>query len=150
MDAFLAAADRHFNQTVRLDRNNELGGTCLNGAACCFCLQLVSFALEVPLRDLCGPNRGVADVALARQVAMYLAHTKLSISQVEVGLHFKRDKSTVTHACQLVEAKRDEEPFEHLVSQLETMLDAMEMVSGQVGNRLAAQYGRSATEGARP
>ncbi len=149
MEAFIAAADRHFDRSYRLDPDRELGTTCINGAACCFCIQLVSFALEVPLRELRGASRGVADVALARQVAMYLAHTKLSISQAEVGLHFGRDKSTVTHACQLVETKRDEVPFDDMVTKLETMLDAMQAVSGEVAYSTIRSVDRDCIDGAR-
>ncbi len=92
----------------------------------------------------------MAEVALARQVAMYLAHTTLSISQAEVGLHFRRDKSTVTHACQVVETKRDEESFDNLVQQLEATLAALQSVSGYIARSCRGSGSESAPGGDRP
>ena len=51
------------------------------------------------------------DVALARQVAMYLARELTGASLVSIGLHFAgRDHSTVIHACRTIEKKMEEDP----------------------------------------
>jgi len=91
-------------------------------AATQLCLRTVSLALCVPLKQLEAANRCKADIALARQIAMYLAHTQFSMAMTEVGLAFGRDRTTVSHACNLVEDKRDEETFDLTIAQLEALL----------------------------
>src|SRR5204862_7137328 len=47
--------------------------------------------------DLRRSSRGRAKVALARQVAMYLAHVGCGLSLTETGRLFARDRTTVAH-----------------------------------------------------
>jgi Bacterial dnaA protein helix-turn-helix len=61
-------------------------------------------------------------VAFARQVAMYLAHTGGGISFSEVGRLFARDRTTVAHACALVEDMRDDPAFDRCLAFLELAL----------------------------
>lgn len=58
--------------------------------------------------ELYSGQRGKAHIAFARQVAMYLAHIGCGLSFTEVGRAFGRDRTTVAHACQLVEDKRED------------------------------------------
>ena len=53
--------------------------------------------------DLWSGTRGRPRVAFARQVAMYLAHVAWGLTLTEVGHVFARDRTTVAHACGLVE-----------------------------------------------
>ena len=57
--------------------------------------------------------------AFARQIAMYLAHVGFGLSMAEVGKAFGRDRTTVVHACHLIEDRRDERRFDDLLDQLE-------------------------------
>jgi chromosomal replication initiation ATPase DnaA len=65
------------------------------------------------------PTRGRARVALARQVAMYLAHIACGISLTEVGELFERDRTTVAHACAVIEQRRDDANFDAALELLE-------------------------------
>ncbi len=56
--------------------------------------------------ELARVTRGRARVAFARQVAMYLAHISCGLSMREVGSIFARDRTTVRHACTVVEDRR--------------------------------------------
>ena len=69
-----------------------------------------------------GQDRGKADVALARQLAMYLMHTHYSRIYSEVGRFFGRDRTTVSHACALIEEMREEAAFDEHVARLEAIL----------------------------
>ncbi len=71
------------------------------------------------LSDLTEINRGNARVALARQTAMYLAHTVGRLTLTEVGEMFGRDRTTVAHACAVVEDRRDEINFDRTMEVLE-------------------------------
>jgi hypothetical protein len=75
------------------------------------------FSVELGLMRL--PTRGRAPVALARQVAMYLAHVGCGISLTEAGELFNRDRTTAAHACQVVEARREDPTFDRAMTLLE-------------------------------
>ena len=57
---------------------------------------------------LFAPTRGPPRAAFARQVAMYLAHTGFELSLETISRVFDRDRTTVSHACHLVEDGRDD------------------------------------------
>jgi len=85
---------------------------------------VVGVAFAVELEDLQKASRGRAKVAFARQVAMYLAHVQFGWSLSEVGRIFGRDRTTVSHACALVEDRRDEPQFDHVLELLERVVAA--------------------------
>src|SRR3954454_19523810 len=57
---------------------------------------------------LFAPTRGTSRAAFARQVAMYLAHTAFALSFEAISRGFDRDRTTVSHACHVVEDGRDD------------------------------------------
>src|SRR5947208_7954986 len=65
--------------------------------------QAVSRVFIVAGCDLWSETRGRPHAAFARQVAMYLAHVAWGLTLTEVGNVFVRDRTTVAHACGLVE-----------------------------------------------
>jgi chromosomal replication initiation ATPase DnaA len=68
----------------------------------------VAAVFEVDICDLRASTRGSPRAAFARQVAMYLAHVVCGLSLSEVGAAFARDRTTVAHACAVVEDGRDD------------------------------------------
>lgn len=64
-------------------------------------------------------------MALARQTAMYLAHCAGGLSLTEVGVLFNRDRTTVAHACAVVEDRRDEPNFDRAIELLERAVVAL-------------------------
>jgi hypothetical protein len=83
---------------------------------------LVAAARQVDAEALWQANRGVAELALARQLWMYLLCTALGFTQTEVARMAGRDRSTVHHACRLIEDRRDEAGFERQIAALESQL----------------------------
>ena len=75
-------------------------------------------------------TRGPAEVALARQVAMYLAHVSCGISFTDVGRMFSRDRTTVAHACAVIEDRRDDQIFDRAIELLELVVKALARVRG--------------------
>lgn len=73
----------------------------------------------VGLDALLAPTRGSPHVALARQAAMYLCHVGLSLSFAAIGHLFERDRTTVAHACRVIEDQRDDTLFDRRLSALE-------------------------------
>lgn len=93
-------------------------------AARCRCLEAVVVqAFGLSLADLRRASRGEAPVAFARQVAMYVAHVWLALSLSEVGRRFDRDRTTVAHACRVVEDRRDDPRVDRVVTTIESAAD---------------------------
>jgi len=91
--------------------------------------EAVATACGFSLEQLVQPNRGAAALALARQVAMYLAHTLLGRQMGDVGTLFGRDRTTVAHACAVIEDRREQAGFDEWVGHLEAL------VGGEVEER---------------
>lgn len=87
--------------------------------------QTVAQVFGVRDCDLRRATRGRAKVARARQVAMYLAHVACGMSLTEVGRVFARDRTTVAHACGVVEDGRDDPMFDRVMELLEQVVDAL-------------------------
>lgn len=84
--------------------------------ACENLIDIVSALFNVSGREVREPGRGSLGVARVRQIAMYVAHVALELNMTEVGRGFGRDRTTVQHACHLVEDMRDHEEFDRLVA----------------------------------
>lgn len=70
--------------------------------------QAVLRAFALPLSSLRSHNRGRAEIAFARQVAIYVAHVQLGLTLTKAALLFGRDRTTAAHACRTVEDRRDD------------------------------------------
>lgn len=67
-------------------------------------------------------HRGGPRVVRARQIAMYLCHTVFNVNLTRVARAFQRDRSTARHACNMVEAWRDDPVLDAKISELESFL----------------------------
>ena len=76
------------------------------------------------------PTRGRSRVAFARQVAMYLAHVTFGLTLTTVGRAFGRDRTTVAHACRLVEDARDDPEFDRTLELLEAIAKRLAFLDG--------------------
>jgi len=84
--------------------------------------ELVAAERRVSLDALFQPDRGQADIALARQLAMYLMHVEYGRLYADVGRFFGRDRTTVSHACALIEDLRDDSAFDAMLERLRLVL----------------------------
>ena len=85
----------------------------------------VALVFEVNPEDLGAATRRSPRAAFARQVAMYLAHVVCGLSMTEVGVLFSRDRTTVAHACEVVEDRRDDPELDRRVERLECAVTAL-------------------------
>lgn len=83
--------------------------------------DIVSGVFEVDAEAMRRPTRGRAQIALARQVAMYTAHVCYGLTLTEVGQLFERDRTTVAHACSVVEQRRDDPSFDRAMQLLDVI-----------------------------
>lgn len=79
----------------------------------------VAQVFDVDIARLRGSARDKAEIALARQVAMYLAHIACGKTFTDIGNDFARDRTTVAHACGVVEDRRDDPVFDRVLDLLE-------------------------------
>ena len=84
---------------------------------------MVASAFRVDASALRSRTRGTASVAFARQVAMYLAYTRLGMPYADAGAIFGRDRTTAAHACRLVEERRDDPRIDSALDHLERAVD---------------------------
>jgi chromosomal replication initiation ATPase DnaA len=82
----------------------------------------VSMVYSIERGILDHPTRGRSRVAFARQVAMYLAHVSFGLTLTTVGRAFGRDRTTVAHACALVEDARDDPEIDRTLELLEAIV----------------------------
>ncbi len=101
----------------------SLSCSSLSEFGCRLSIATLSAVTKATEQELQSQSRSSAKIALARQTAMYLAHTKFGISYGEVGEFFHRERSTVSHACRLVEDRRDNREFDHSLSRMENLVD---------------------------
>lgn len=91
----------------------------------CECLiDIVAALFSVSGKELRRPGRTVDSVSRVRQIAMYVAHVVLRLTQGEVGRGFGRDRTTVIHACHTIEDMRDDAEFDRIVSMVEHIAQA--------------------------
>jgi chromosomal replication initiation ATPase DnaA len=84
---------------------------------------LVASAFQVDACAFRVASRGTAAVAFARQVAMYLIHTRLGAPYTAAGAIFGRDRTTAAHACRLVEERREDPRIDSALDYLERAID---------------------------
>ncbi|WP_224701702.1 helix-turn-helix domain-containing protein [Devosia aquimaris] len=98
--------------------------------SCSAVIALVAQEKNLPPHLLVHPSRCRRATARARQLAMYLSHVVMGHSLTEIARAFGRDRTTVSHACALIEDLRDDPGFDAEVSRYERRL---EEAAGEAG-----------------
>jgi len=90
-------------------------------------ISAVAEERTVNVHALLQTSRGTAEIALARQLAMYLAHTLLGRTMEDVGRLLGRDRTTVAHACAVIEDRREKRDFDRAVERIENAVRARQV-----------------------
>jgi len=91
----------------------------------CECvIDIVAALFGVSSKDLRRQGRSNISICRVRQIGMYVAHVVLRLTMAEVGQGFGRDRTTVQHACHLIEDMRDDAEFDRLVAMTERVTEA--------------------------
>lgn len=93
-------------------------------AYCDGLIDILSAYFDVSGRAIRSPRRQSLAVARVRQIGMYIANVVLGINMTTIGQGFGRNKSTVIHACHLIEDMRDDEEFDQIIARLEAIVHA--------------------------
>lgn len=119
----------------RTRRNIKRIAQCAKDIAC--------YVFDVSMREMEANTRSQAHIAFARQTAMYLCRVGECLSLSEIGYGFARDRTTVAHACQLVEDCRDEGgAFDALLTEMEEAL-RLAVRGGDAASVIAPSEGRA-------
>ncbi|MFN7009595.1 MAG: helix-turn-helix domain-containing protein [Allorhizobium sp.] len=66
-----------------------------------------------------------------RQISMYVCHVALSMAYGDIAEAFGVDRTTVAHACHMVEDRRDDAGFDAFVSSVERLAETLCMIAGR-------------------
>ena len=92
--------------------------------------RLVGTKTGTPESRILANDRGRSDEARSRQITMYLLHTSLSLSFTEIADALHRDRTTVSHACRLIEDGRDNGALNAMLCELEGILELIGPLAG--------------------
>lgn len=93
---------------------------------CRVVLRLVTELFEAALeRELANGAARRRPRCHMRQIAMYLSHVVLSVPYRTIARAFGRDRSTVVHACAVVEDRRDDLGYDRFVERCERCVNAI-------------------------
>lgn len=110
--------------------------------------HIVAYASNQAMDKLSAPTRRSRSAAFARQTAMYLTHTVFGFSFSRVATAFGRDRTTVSHACRVIEEQRDDPEFDALLERIEDALSELPSLSGALaGAQAGVPLARAANEG---
>lgn len=109
----------------RRSRNRLSTANWPEGLFCNVAAKLSADHYRVPLSDISSKTRRSPSAALARQVAMYVAHVAFGVKIADVGVCFGRDRTTVSYACNRVEDWRDDAGFDDMLMKMETVAAIM-------------------------
>lgn len=87
-------------------------------------IDLAAAFFNVSSKELRRQGRTAAGIGRVRQIAMYVAHVSLGLTMNEIGRGFGRDRTTVLHACHLIEDMRDDIDFDVIVQTVERVAQA--------------------------
>lgn len=85
---------------------------------------VVALEFDVVSPHLFSPTKGPSNISFARQVTMYLVHVVYQVNLSRVARVFSRDRSTVSHACHVIEDCREDPVFDEKLTRLEMFLGA--------------------------
>lgn len=107
---------------------------------CKLIVTIIADQFDIPVDQMMCKTRACAKAARARQIAIYLAHTVFSIAYGHAADFFNRDRTTISHACKMIEDQRDDIEFDLKIEKMEAQL----LAATHAGNRLRqADQGRA-------
>jgi chromosomal replication initiation ATPase DnaA len=87
-------------------------------------IDILSVCFAVPGREIRQIGRNVTSIARVRQIGMYICHVVIGMTMQDVAIGFMRDRSTVVHACHLIEDMRDDVDFDAIICTIERIAQA--------------------------
>jgi len=115
----------HTGSSRRARCRNEasrLAGRAIQSHQTKLAIAAVSLEFGVTELDLKSPKSQSRHIRFVRQVAMYLVHVVYELNHTHIARLFAKDRSTVSHACKVVEDSRDDGVFDLKLIRLENFL----------------------------
>jgi hypothetical protein len=91
-------------------------------SVCRIVRQLVAELLALASDRQMRRRNGRRAAAHVRQIAMYVCHVVLQLSLTDIGIAFGRDRTTVGHACNVVEDRRDDKAYDEFLAAIERVV----------------------------
>ena len=93
-----------------------------NAEICDGVIDILSQLTGIPQRDLRAARRLAAPVARIRQIGMYVCHVVVRMKMGDIADGFCRDRTTIIHACNVVEDLRDDPELDDFIQRIETVV----------------------------
>ena len=150
---FLPGIDFAFNNSNRNNSNSDNSASnranSRNSISACrssraefatrLVVRLVTNSQNLEEAAVMDTSRGSSEISRARQIAMYLLHTSLSMPYGTVAKLFARDRTTVAHACRTIEDLRDVPASDDEIMKLEGILELLTQLVGIDENTFAVR-----------
>ena len=88
-------------------------------------VSAVAAEFSVPEAGILGQRKGKSEISYGRQIAMYLMHCIFGTTKSRIAEVFGRHFSTVSHACNVIEERRDDPVLDRKLIGLENRLRYM-------------------------
>ena len=108
-----------------------------------FVVNMVTLATGIEADRIQSGGERQAQIARARQMAMYLNSITYQWSRCRIAQAFGRDRTTVGYACRVVEDLREDSVFDATIESLESCLDRAPRQSNYGLVRLRSTYRQS-------
>ncbi|RDE10500.1 helix-turn-helix domain-containing protein [Pelagibacterium lacus] len=128
----LHSAERHAKHSI----------SARQGRTCRAIVRAVAGMTGTRHDDFFARSRCPMPTAHARQTAMYLCHVLTGLTMTQVGRYFGRDRTTVAHACAVVEDLRDDPVFDAALDAIERRVTARRCASPATSTTGAAGEAR--------
>lgn len=109
-------------RTRRSGTVSQLAGRAVQSHQAKLAIAAVSLEFGITELDLKSPQNQSRHIRFTRQVAMYLLHVVYELNHTHIARIFAKDRSTVSHACKVVEDSRDDGVFDMKLIRLENFL----------------------------
>ncbi len=85
--------------------------------------DVLAACFSVSGKEIRSQDRCRSEISRIRQIGMYVTHVVVGLTMLEVGRGFQRDRSTVAHACHVIEDMRDDPDSERIIHMVEKIAE---------------------------
>lgn len=83
---------------------------------------IASLEFGVSSAEIFAKTKAGAHQSFVRQIAMYLSHVVFGLNYSRIAKVFRRDRSTVSYGCEVIEDAREDPAFDNKICELEKFL----------------------------
>jgi len=98
--------------------------------------SIIALEFSVPEAGIICARKGTSEHSYTRHIAMYMMYCVFGTTKTRIAEVFGRHFSTVSHACRVIEAQRDDPVFDGKLIDLENRLNQLSNTSYKMGEAI--------------